>query len=171
MFYRPRSACPTWALPLGILVLGCSSPTEPEPSGPPTIMMMNPTCDGSGCRAIQVRAFVWDFTVPQSPTGFKVIDVVDEPMACISFPPMWELTVSEDDSSGQVVHVDTLTWTPDGAVYVTVLDLETLDWLAATETFVPGAEEGWELAFSPGPAPGGLPYISHLSSSKKCNPS
>ncbi len=155
-------------------LLGCSSTTEP-PSLLPTLFVRNPLCDSLGCRPLQLRAFVWAFQVPQPPWGLKAIDEIHGPTFCLSFPPTWQLVVSEEDPSGAIVKSDTTIWTPDDPIYLTIKDLETHDWLSATETFVPSEAPGWELMFSPGPSQGppfsGLPFSAHLSPGERCPPS
>jgi hypothetical protein len=150
-------------------VFGCSSLTEP--SEPPTLFVTNPLCGGSQCREVRIGAYITTFTVPQAPQGSRNLGIFSGPTACLRFPPSWELAVHTSDSSGAVISSDTMTWTPDDALYLTVVDMEASEWLAKTQTFTPGDEEGWVLTLSPEAPGGGLPNTAHLSPGEKCTPS
>lgn len=93
---------------------------------------------------------------------------VDGPTACLRFPSEWTLTVTEVNSSGGIVHQDTLDWTPSNrsGIYL-IARSSTLTPLARTETFVPADASGWLLTFS-SVADGGLPYTAHLVSAPPC---
>ncbi len=166
MALQLRTTCLTATLLSLFGVFGCSSAVEP--STPPSLRVMNPLCDASGCRSLQIRAFIWKFTVPQPPTGLKVVGVVTGPSACLSFPPSWALVVTGVPSAGAAVKSDTLTWTPDDAVFLAAVDSADFELLSTTETFVPGEAKGWDLTFSGATAPGSLPLQAHLSPSEGC---
>jgi len=161
---------------LGMLAALCggfacsSAPTEPS-SVQPTLTVTNPWCDSLGCRPLQLRAFVWAFTVPQPAIGLRAIQEIHAETTCVVFPPSWQLVVSEEDSTGKIVRSDTALWTPDDPIYLTILDLETREWLAATETFVPAEAPGWGLTISPRASQERPPYSARVSPSKRCKPS
>lgn len=147
----------------------CSfSPAEPS-SSQPTLNVTNPLCDSGGCRTVQLRAFVWTFLVPQPGIGLKAIREIHGETACVLFPPSWELVVSGFDSSGTAVS-STMVWTPDDALYLTILDLESGEFLSASETFVPGEASAWQLTFDPAAVQEPLPFSAHLSQSQRCEP-
>jgi hypothetical protein len=129
---------------------GCSSPAEP-PTGPPTLWVTNPLCDATGCGTLQIRAFVWEFLVPQPTWGLEVVGEVEGPRGCVRFPPSWHLRVRGVDSTGAYTDSTFFTWTPEKPIFLTALD-----WsggygnqLAATETFTPADAPGWNLSFTP----------------------
>jgi hypothetical protein len=159
-------------------ILGCSSPGEPW-AGQPTVSVTNPLCDTAGqCRTLQIRAFVWAFTIPQRPDGLKVLGEVEGQTGCLTFPAMWEVIVREVDSTGAVIDSLTYTWSPDhpDGVFLTGVDWPAFedDTLAqllmwATESFVPADAPGWNVTVSQ-PGRGGLPYTAHVEASDACVP-
>jgi hypothetical protein len=107
-----------------LAVLGCSSPGAPS-AAQPTVLVTNPLCDRAGhCRTLQIRAFVWAFTIPQRTDGIKVLGEVEGPTACLTFPAVWQVIVKGVDSTGAVTDSTTYTWSPgdpDG-VFLTGVD-------------------------------------------------
>lgn len=164
-------------------VVACSNPAEPE-SRPPTLSVMNPLCEDTACTAIQVRAFVWAFPIPQSPLGSKSLGRVDGAGGCLEFPPAWTATVREVDSAGVPTGEDSTvyTWTPDHPDGVYLTAVQPSDWATAggpsvgyvvgiTETFVPGDADGWELRFSRNPDTTAVyPFLGRLISAPPCTP-
>jgi hypothetical protein len=101
----------------------------------------------------------------------KVITEIQGETACVLFPTSWELVVSEIDQSGNPVKSDTMVWTPEGAIYLTIEDIEAGRFLSASETFVPAEASGWQLTFDSAAAQGPLPFSAHLSPGQRCEPS
>lgn len=189
---RPNPITPTAALveyraPVGRALLlasfaaasavACSSPAAPS-AALPTLSVTNPLCDAAGqCRTLQIRAFVWAFTIPQRPDGIKVLGEVAGPTACLAFPAVWELTVigyDGQDATAPVTDSTTYTWLPNhpDGIFVTGVDWPAFqgDTLAqlqigATETFVPADAPGWTLTFSR-PGRGGFPYTASAKPAK-----
>ena len=159
---------------LALLVgAGCSSPTEPEPPPPPTLFVANPLCDGVGCKTIQIRAFVWEYKIPQGGgIGLEVVGEVAGPSACLQFPEFWEIRVSEVDAQGNIVQSDTITSTLDDEVFLSVLDWEPGGdlVLARTDNFVPGSSQGWNLVLSGNPSPGATRFTALLTTAPRCSP-
>lgn len=170
---RLQTACLILLLSGGAALGGCSSPAEPEGQVQPTLFVENPLCDAAGCRPVHIRAFVWTFTVPQSPFGGKAVAVVDGPSLCIVFPPKWELVVTHWDKTGtRVVGKDTLTWTPDDPLFITALErTDGFNLLGATETFSPADAIGWRLRFTNTPSSSGTPFTAQLTTDARCEPS
>ena len=129
----------TCLLLAGVIVLcggvGCSSPTEPPE--PPTVFVLNPLCDASGCQTLQVRAFISKFHVPQQPTGLKLIGEISGSEGCLAFPASWKLVVTGSKSV-------TLTSTMKDPIYIAAVESETLEIVGFTEDFVPGDRDGAE---------------------------
>ncbi|MGD2121634.1 MAG: hypothetical protein PVJ76_07810 [Gemmatimonadota bacterium] len=137
--------------------------------------MTNPLCDGSGCRALQIRAFIWAYRIPQAPTGLEVVGEVEGPSACLEFPDSWQITVSEVDALGNVVRSDTITSTLDDEVYLAIVNLDWRqggDWfLATTYNFSPGSAQGWSLDLTENPDPeASLPFTAQLTTATRCSP-
>ena len=155
-----------------LVAAGCSSPTEPKLL--PTLFVENPLCDGTGCKAIQIRAFVWEYKIPQGGgIGLEVVGDVAGPTACLQFPEAWQITVSEVDSHGNPIHSDTITSTLDDEVFLTVLDWEPGGdlLLAKTGDFAPGSSQGWHLALSENPnPPPPTPFTAQLTTAPRCSP-
>jgi len=146
------------------------------------VSVTNPLCDSTGrCRTLQIRAFVWGFTIPQRPDGIKVLGEVDGPTACLGFPAAWEVTVvgyDGSDSTAAVTDSTTYTWSPDDpdGIFLTGVDWPATEGdtlaqfgIGATETFVPADAPGWALTFSR-PGRGGFPYTATLEASDACVP-
>lgn len=154
-----------------VLGFGCSSPFEPEPT--PTLFIVNPLCDGTGCKALQIRAFIWEYLqmIPQSPFGAEAVGEVAGPSACLSFPEGWEITVTERDSQGDPVHIDTITSSLGDEIFLTVLDRESAYWLLGmTETFIPNSSPGWNLALTENADPHAPPFSAQLTTAPRCTP-
>jgi hypothetical protein len=145
----------------------------------PTLSVTNPLCDTAGqCRTIQIRAFVWAFTIPQPTFGLKVLGEVEGPVACLTFPALWEVVVRGADSTGTITDSTTYTWTPDDpdGIFLNAMDWPAFrgDTLAqiqigATESFVPAEAAGWTMTFSR-PGRWGFPYTANLEASDACVP-
>jgi len=178
---------------VGILVLGataavaCSSPDAPRPL--PTVLVTNETCDSARCRTLEVRAFVWKFTVPQWPQGFKVLGEAPPGQTCFTFPPSWSLRISGPDSTGRV---DTLiiTWTPDDTIPIYLVAVDSaffhghataaqIDssrqglWpydgffpgsVGETRNFAPRDAPGWSVTFPSAPL-----WSANLADGERCN--
>ncbi len=87
----------------------CSTPTQPTQSGKPsipTLLVTNDACNTSGCRTLEVRAFVWKFTIPQEPYGLEVVGEVHNDSTCLRFPAAWKLSIKGDTDTTSI------TWTP-----------------------------------------------------------
>lgn len=150
-------------------VFACSSPNAPA-TQIPTLLVTNPLCDTGECRTLQIRAFAWNFTVPQPFRGFITVGEVHSPTACLTFPASWDLTVTAVDSTGAPKDTTIYTWTPDDALYVTVADGNApLDPIGATETFTPADAPGWNLTFSDEDS-GGMPLTGQIRAAEACDP-
>ena len=148
---------------------GCSSSTEPAPQSLPTLLVANPLCDGVGCKTIHLRAFVWEYRIPQNPKGAEAVGTIAGPTTCLVFPDAWQIVVTEVTNGGQVVRADTLTSTLDDEITLMLVDGHAL--VAATDRFAPGAELGWSLAFSANPDPqAAIPYSAQLNPAPRCTP-
>ena len=150
--------------------IGCSSSTAPD--RPPTLLVTNPLCEGTDCRSIQIRAFIWAYAIPQGPFGAELVGEVSGPTACLEFPEIWEIVVRHVDSQGNVLSADTLTSDLDDQIFLTALDPESRDevFLGMTESFVPGSEKGWSLNLVRDPAGAYPPFRGELTSGPRCSP-
>lgn len=159
---------PWSAIPL-LVAAGCSSPTESDRA--PTLFVTNPACDGSGCRSIQIRAFVWAYEIPQNPIGLEVLGDVPGQTACLEFPDAWEIVVSEVDPLGTPIRSDTIRSSLDEEIYLTALDWGSDDqWLLTmTESFTPASASGWSLDLLRDPDPDPLPFTARLSRGSRCS--
>ena len=179
---------------VSILVFGataaaaCSSPDAPRPL--PTVLVTNATCEAGRCMTLEVRAFVWKFTIPQLPFGFERLGEVPPGKTCFTFPSSWTLRVIGPDSTGRV---DTLiiTWTPADTIPIYLIALDSVlfhgggdsaqldsskqgvwpyDGLAAgsvgeTPNFAPGEAAGWSVTF-----PGAPRWSAGLIAGEACKP-
>lgn len=164
--------------------LACSSSTDPE-SALPTLYVTNPLCEDMACPAIQVRAFVWAFLIPQNPYGSKSVGRVDGAAGCLQFPASWTASVREVDSLGEPTSRDSTVyrWTPDHPDGIYLVAVQPSDWatpgappvsyaVGITPTFVPGDAKGWELRFSQNPDTTSIfPFLAILVPSDPCKPS
>ena len=136
----------------------------------PTLFIVNPLCDSTGCRELHIRAFIWEYRIPQSPFGAEAVGEVTGPSACLSFPEGWEIIVRGIDSQGNVVHADTITSSLGDEIFLTALDLESPGWLVgSTETFIPNSSPGWNLAFTENADPY-PPFLAQLTKVPRCTP-
>ena len=148
-----------------------ASITVIDPFNPPTLFIVNPLCDGTGCRALQIRAFIWEYRIPQSPFGAEAVGEVTGPSACLSFPEGWEIIVRGVDSQGNIVQADTITSSLGDEIFLTVLDPESAYWLVGrTETFVPNSSPGWNLALTENAEPNAPPFSAQLTKVPRCTP-
>ncbi len=148
---------------------GCSQSTEPATPRPPTLLVANPLCDDTGCKTIELRAFVWEYHIPQNPNGAEPVGAITGPTTCIEFPEGWQIVVTEVTNGGDFVRADTLTSTLDDDITLMLVDNHAL--VAATDRFAPGTELGWSLAFSANPNPqAGVPYVARLTPAPRCTP-
>jgi hypothetical protein len=159
-----RMTLPAAAVLTAVAVAGlaaCSDGVAPRPA--PTLLVGNPTCL-TACRTVEIRAFVWTFTIPQNPLGSKVVGYVHGASACLQFPPQWTAVVREAGIADSTVYL----WTPADPIYLVVLD--SVVWhggggdplIAMTPTFAPADAPGWNLS-SPADA-------LVLTSSERCDP-
>lgn len=161
------------------MVSDCSSLTAPRPL--PTVLVTNTMCDAAHCGTLEIRAFVWKFTVPQQPWGLEVLGYVRPGQACLTFPASWPFSIIGPDSTGRI-DTTTITWTPndtipiyliavDSTFFHSQLDSAQIDsvqrgiWpfdgvasgsVGETGNFVPGDAPGWSITF---PSPPGAPTL------------
>ena len=148
-----------------------ASITVNDPFNPPTLFLTNPLCDGTGCKTLQISAFIWEYLkyLPQSPFGVEMVGEVVGPSACLSFPEGWEIVVRQLDSQGNVVHADTITASLGDEIFLNVLSLEYAGWLIGrTETFIPNASPGWNLALTENTDPNAPPFSAQLTKAPRC---
>jgi hypothetical protein len=153
-----------------VAVFGCTSATSPHAL--PTLLVTNATCSAGRCATLEIRAFVWKFTVPQLPDGLEILGDAPPGTTCLTFPAKWTLRAIGQDTVGGPVDTTTFTWTPadtvpiyligvDSAAYHSGLDSALNDsigsglipyfdrfWVASvgeTANFTPGTASGWDL--------------------------
>ena len=78
---------------------GCAT----DPRLRPSLLVTNATCESGVCCPLYIRAFVWDFNIPQSPGGIETFGYVHGATGCIKFPSEWTVTVSGPNGSEQQV--------------------------------------------------------------------
>ena len=178
----------------GVGAPGCSGSTGPQHL--PTLLVTNGMCAAGHCGTLEVRAFVWKFTIPQHVWGAELVAYVPPGATCLTFPASWTWTIIGPDTLG---HVDTttITWTPgdpapiflialDSTYFHTVLDSAQADSVSSairpfdgiapgsvgeTMNFVPGNSLGWSITF---PSPPGAPNLNAggapIAEGKACTP-
>jgi hypothetical protein len=145
---------------------------------PPTLLVTNSSCSQGGCRTLEVRAFVWMFTIPQLPTGSMHVGYVRPGQTCLVFPPSITATVRGVDSLGRTTDSTSYTWTPGEprGIYLITVDsalfhakqfnqaqIDSLTQaifpfdgygnasVGSSVTFVPGQHAGWAISFPSSP--------------------
>jgi hypothetical protein len=98
----------------------CSS-SAPAPL--PTVLVTNASCDSGRCTTLEIRAFVWKFTVPQWPSGLEILGEAAPGQTCITFPREWRLRIIGPDTTGRV-DTASIRWTPDDGseIYLVAVD-------------------------------------------------
>lgn len=177
-----------WIVLLGAqAAFGCSSPDAPQPL--PTVLVTNATCDLGRCATLEIRVYVWKFTIPFPPDGEELLADVPPGQTCLTFPPSWSWRIIGPDTSGRVDTL-TMTWTPadtvpiylialDSVFYHSPLDSAQYDSVAQrrsyfdglwkgsvgeTPNFAPGQSPGWKVTFPSSP-----PWSAKLVPSEACN--
>ena len=142
-----------------------------DPSTSPTLFITNPLCDGTGCRVLQISAFIWEYTkhLPQSPFGAELVGEVVGPSACLSFPEGWEIVVRQLDSLGNPVRIDTITSSLGDPIYLNVLSEFSPYFFGRTETFTPNSSPGWNLTLTENANPP-PPFSAQLTKVPICTP-
>jgi hypothetical protein len=169
--------CAALALAAVAILGGVGCPTAPKPT--PTILISNDTCEPGPCRSLYIRAFIWDFKVPQPPTGLEILGYMHGSYGCLSFPSKWTLELDGPSDTTE------LTWTPTSpaGIYLIFEDSAFIFgpnsqaqidsatngiWpydaafpgsVAFSPTFVPGSARGWSITVPAtnsigGPTPG-----------------
>jgi len=148
-----------------------ASITISDPFNPPTLFITNPLCDGTGCRVLHIRAFVWEYLqhLPQSPFGAEPVGEVAGPSACLSFPEGWEIVVRQLDSLGNPVRTDTITSSLEDPIYLNVLSEFSPYFFGRTETFTPNSSPGWHLTLTENANPP-PPFSAQLTKVPRCTP-
>lgn len=148
----------------------CSGAPTGAGAGPalPTLVVHNPDCTAGGCHTLEVRAFAWNFTVPQPLWGFEVVGEADSREVCLTFPPEWTLHVNGPSDT------TAFTWTPSDPIFLTAWDsagfhssstTNVMPYLRGiTQTFTPGGASGWGVPFS-----GDSTWSGFISSSSRGN--
>jgi hypothetical protein len=156
------------------------------------VLVTNASCDSGRCTTLEIRAFVWKFTVPQDPSGLEILGEVPPGHSCLTFPADWKLRIiGSPDTTG---HVDTttITWTPndgteiyliavDSALYHSPPDSAQADSLnrglwtyfdgltpasvGETANFSPGMAAGWLVSYPSAPVHG-----ANLTTGSSCSP-
>lgn len=171
----------------------CSSPTRPAQSAKPpipTLLVTNDACDVSGCRTLELRAFVWKFAIPQEPYGLEVVGEVHNDSTCLRFPSAWRVSIDGGTDTTSI------TWTPADTtpIYLFAVDSAVFhsSWTTAEEdsaaqhlwpydgsitggvghtaNFVVGTSEGWhiEVPYVP-PVQGAGPDVT-VAPTAPCEP-
>jgi hypothetical protein len=172
---------PSIAYALALALGACGSADLTGSQGkPPTVLVTNATCEAGHCTTLEIRAFVWKFTVPQSPAGSRVLGEAPPGQTCLPFPVSWPLRIIGTDQSG---HVDTttITWTADdtSSIYLIGVDSQAYHGGAAdgslpydglvpgslgeTPNFVASDAPGWSVTFPSAPS-----EVSDLASAAAC---
>jgi hypothetical protein len=151
---------------------GCSSTTAPDQT--PTLLVSNATCTAGSCKDLYLRAVIWGWSIPQPPTGIKLLGFVHGPSTCLRFPPEWTLWVVSGSESTQLI------WRPDDPKGILLFAFDSaigygnptsaeidssnqglwpydgaaLGSVGKSPTFVPASSPGWEIAFPPKAANG-----------------
>jgi hypothetical protein len=151
---------------------GCASPSSYEEVAP-SILVTNPLCNETGCRTIRVGAFLTNAKIPQPPLGFKVVGEVSGRTGCLHFPASWYVTVSGPDIPDPSLTPDTIWWTPNDEVIITIVDAAASPFpsvpYAMSEEFTPtaGGGQGWEIGWWP-PRADGSEYWGKVSPGGRC---
>lgn len=181
-----------WAVVLAVPG-GCAETTAPRLL--PTVLVTNAMCDAGRCGTLQIRAFVWKFTVPQPVVGSEVLGYVDPGERCLTFPPSWSFQIIGPDTTGRV-DTTTITWTPfdtipiyliavDSALFGSQPDSAQVDsiryaiWpfdgiaqasVGETANFAPGGAPGWSITFPRRGAPNLFQGGAPIAKGEACKP-
>ena len=142
---------------------GCAT----DPRLRPSLLVTNATCESGVCCPLYIRAFVWDFNIPQSPTGIEILDTCTEQVGASSsrrnghsrYPAQ---TGASSRSGSQAVLAGVYLIVFDSAFafgHPTQVQIDSSSqaiWpynaafpgsVAVSPTFVPGNSSGWTVTF------------------------
>lgn len=160
-------------------IIGCNSVTPRQVTPPPTILVENNTCEAGRCMVLEVRAFVWSFTIPQSPWGGRVLGYALPGQSCIVLPNEMTATVVGINAD-HTVDTTYYHWKPSTPSGMFLVAVDSAAWhsgaatdaqadsinagifpydglgpsVGETATFVPGNSPGWDVVFPSTPAHG-----------------
>lgn len=92
-----------------IAIAGCGAVAPTEAPAPITLLVENDSCAAGRCMTLEVRAFIWSFTIPQNPLGSRVLGVVPPGTKCIALPESLFVRILSTDQADTTI----LVWRPD----------------------------------------------------------
>ena len=161
---------------------GCAAPTSStrasaatgSTSATPTVLVVNPLCDGGGrCETVFIRANIPSWPIPSSLWGMKDLGRIDGPTGCFQFPAVWTATLSQVDSVGAVIYSDTLRWTlssRQSVVLVASSEAVPGGLVGFSQSFAPADASGWELTYTKSSGHLAPPYTGHVAPAQPCEP-
>lgn len=177
-----------------VVLASCASPGPTEPPPPPqpvTLLVENNSCAAGRCMTLDLRAFIWSFSIPQNPLGFRSIARVPTGVHCVTLPDTMYVRIIGPGVGG-VPDTTIIVWRSDDPAGIHLIAVDSAAFyggpaspeqadsmnsgiypytglgpsIGESARFVPAESEGWRIAFPAVPPHEGelLPVSSCIGS-------